>query len=481
MPPSGTSSAHPVRSWRRVGRWIAFVLFMVGFSWLFATSGLATARHVQTRPLRGIEQRHLELLKRCYQDQHPDFSQTFSEPLNRWVPHRTDGFVQPLWPWTAAWLFEPNSRDSTLDVLARTGVMRIAMMLSFLWVFGGMCLRHFSFSAALLIVLLTGVFGMLPTLDQFDGTSLHQVLFLLVWPACIYGLQRNSLWVYGVIGIFGALAYLTDESILPTLVAFVMVSSLRAIWGWIIALWPREAGTTLWVRRNHVFGLLLVATMFGFIAGPRLAESRQIFGSAFFSKWSETRWLDDAEEVDQLIARPSSFASAEGPERPNRAATLANYQQDHPPEAIVDRLLRGLAWVRDQVSGAAGPYLLGLTILLLAIWISIAVAAPKAHHAWQRLHPETPAVALFVILTVAGYTVIAAWDAAVMNPRPLILPLQAALVLTLLWACESLLRRARRRGASRWIFIGYRITLWTAVGIGTWQAIQQLRPDLSLP
>lgn len=481
MPPSGTSSSPPVRSWRRVGRGIAFVLFMGAFSWLFTASGLETAIRARTRPLNGIEQRNLELLKQCYQDQHPDFTHGFSEPLNRWGPHRTDGFVQPLWPWIAAWLFEPNSRDSANDVLTRTGVMRIAMMLSFLWLFGTMCVRTFSLPAAILIVLLTGVFGMLPTLNQFDGGSLYQILYLLVWPACVYGLQRNSLWVYGVIGIFGALAYLTDESIVPILLAFVIVSSLRAIWGWIVALWPRETGTTLWVRRNHVFGLLLLATMFGFFAGPRLTEAHQVFGRALFSKWSEARWLDDAAEVDQLIARPSSFASADTAELPNLAANLADYQKSHPHNAMVDRLLRGLDQVRNQVSGATGPYLLGLTILLVMIWSAMAVAAPKAQHAWQRLHPETPTVALFAILTVASYTVIAAWDAAVMNPRPLLLPLQAALALSLLWACESLLRRARRRGASQRISIGYRITVWVAVGIGTWHAIQQLRPGLSLP
>ena len=40
------------------------------------------------------------------------------------------------------------------------------------------------------------------------------------------------------------------------------------------------------------------------------------------------------------------------------------------------------------------------------------------------------------------------------------LSLYAPLVLSLVWACESLLKRARRRKAHLWIFAGYEIAQW---------------------
>ena len=108
----------------------------------------------------------------------------------------------------------------------------------------------------------------------------------------MYGLQRNSLWVYGLIGVFCALAYMSEDRALPLVFVFIFVSTARAFWVWLHMHWAKKESTSLWVWRNHLFGLILLISMAGFIAGPRLAEAQAKFGQGLFSYVDQVRWQD---------------------------------------------------------------------------------------------------------------------------------------------------------------------------------------------
>ena len=111
--------------------------------------------------------------------------------------------------------------------------------------------------------------------------------------ACVYALQRNSLWIYGLVGAFTALAYLTEARVLPLLLVFVFISTVRALWGWLEAHWRSQPGISQWLRKNHRFGLIVLAASFGFIAGPRVVESGELFGQGFYHHLEAVRWLDE--------------------------------------------------------------------------------------------------------------------------------------------------------------------------------------------
>lgn len=449
-------AAHPAPSFLFWLRWVVFALAMAGMGWGFIHEAERNiSRHARPAELLPLETRHLELTRATQGDFQPDFTHSVSEPLKKLAPHRTDGLVQPLWPWLGALRLDEGDVAQSLQDLAW---LRTGLALACLLVLGWVCARSFALPAALLVVALTGFHGLLGTLHLYTGATLFHFCFLLTWIACLYALQRNSLWVYGVVGVFGALAYLSMDRILPLLAIFAVVSTLRAVWGWLVAHWCPHEGTTLWVRRNHLFGLLLLATMAGFVAGGRLTEARTQFGDAFFHYNDHTRWLDTKAEAEAWVeAHPDKQSLQKIPalSRP----TPQSYFQSHTREQVQQRLESGLAGLLKRLQGRGGEVLAVLLVLLVAFTATCRFCTPKACHAGERLHPEAVPTVLFLVVTTVGYGLVAIWDAQVL-PVGYIHALTGPLVLSLLWGCESVLRRAKRRGASWLVKRGYQGVLW---------------------
>ena len=86
------------------------------------------------------------------------------------------------------------------------------------------------------------------------------------------------------------------------------------------------------------------------------------------------------------------------------------------------------------------------------------------------MHPEWLTSLLLVVGATLGYTLAYGWYTPIGRGDRFMLSLYAPLVLCLVWASESLLRRVRRRpGSSRWIAIGYHGAQWMLVAALTWR------------
>jgi hypothetical protein len=208
--------------------------------------------------------------------------------------------------------------------------------------------------------------------------------------------------------------------------------------------------------------MIVLVSMFGFIAGPRLVEAQGKFGQAFFSYVDEVRWLDDAPSAQAWIAKhpdAQSLKAAPIEERLN----VQIYLDSHTRPEIQERLVSGLKSLWQRYAENGGWQLVALTGILIALASAVRWGTARASHAGQRLHPEAVTTVMFILgasLTVIG---IAAWDAAVWDTDQ-VRALLAPLALSIIWACESVLRRARRRAASRIITVGYRLALWAVIG-----------------
>jgi hypothetical protein len=66
--------------------------------------GLLIAQTNHTaKDILGADQKHgMKMALQTREDLTLDFSKGVSEPIKSWFPHRTDGVVNPLWPWIAA-------------------------------------------------------------------------------------------------------------------------------------------------------------------------------------------------------------------------------------------------------------------------------------------------------------------------------------------------------------------------------------------
>ena len=492
------------RWWRRPGRWFALILFLAAMGFAHVRIGgllIEQTNNTDKDILAHDQKQNLKMAVLTHQDFSPDFSKGVSEPLNNLFPHRTDGVINPLWPWIAAFLAEKDqavSKDGEVTdqdrrLFNRGRWFHVGWTLGIVIMLGVACLRVFSFASTLTVVLLVGFGALLPRADFFQPEPLYFPLFLATWAGCLFALHKNSLWMHSLIGIFGGLAYLAKGSVEPLLMVYVAVSTLRWAWGWWEARRPGPEGTTLWLRRNHWIALFLMVFCYLMTVGPRLVYASKTFGSPTHSYPSYWLWFDKFEDCYAWMATHNTKESLEAMTSEERPS-FKNYAATHTRGQMMDRLVNGTAvklqelfWPRQTLVTKKGPkpwkgvlewrgiYVGWLALVLIAVALAVRLATPKAQNAAQRLHPETFTQILFVMGAFTGFSLAYGWYTPIGRGDRFMLSLYAPLVLCLVWACESLLRRARRRGASEWLFRGYAIAQWLLIGAVSWRVVEILR------
>ncbi len=492
---------HYGRWWLRAGRWMALsglmILMVMGHIWI---GGLLIGQTNHTdEDILGADQKHnMRMALETRADLALDFSKGISQPLKDWLPRRTDGVVNPLWPWMAAWLADADHAvsgpgevtEADRRLFNRGRWFHVGMTAGFLVLLGMACSRAFSLPAALNVVVLSGFGALLPRSAFFQPEPVYYIFFLLTWVCCLFALKQNSLWLYGLIGALSGLAYLAKGSIAPLLGVFALVSTLRWAWGWALAHWPGHS-TTLWVRRNHLFGLFILAMCHFMTAGPRLAYAAEKFGSATHSYPGCWMWFDNFEEGFKWMNEHGSKESLLGIP-PGERPSMSNYLAAHTREEVLRRLADGVKlklgeFLSPGVTGKSKTpkpwkgvlerrgWLLGALVLLLAALVALVLfLAPKPHHAGQRLHPEAPAMAIFVVGSFVAYTLAYGFYSPIGRGERFMLSLYAPLALSLVWACEAVARRARRREASLWVFTAYECAQWLIFAMVSWRVIEIL-------
>ena len=477
----------PADLWQRWPRWrqrtlaTLLVLLCGGVYLWLATLLLAQTNHTDEDLLGGDQKNNLKLALQTRADLRPDFTTGFSDPLKNMLPRRTDGVVNPLWPWVAAWFADPDHNPSgpaevtpqDRALFQRGRWFNVGLTLGFLIVTGLALTRAFSLPALLTTVLLIGLGGLLPRAAWFQPEPLYFVFFTLTWIACLFALLRNTLWTYALIGLFSGLAWLAKGSVHPLLAVFIGVSTLRWLWGGVLARWPSaHGGTTLWVMRNHLFGLALLGFIHLMVVSPRLAYALERFGDPFHSYPAYWMWFDDFEACYAWMGRYNTreaLAALPKDERPS----FALYRQTHTPEQISERLRNGVQvkladlfapGVTRQstknpkpwkgVLEQRGVYLGGLACICLGMAV-FAAYWRRREPRMPRLHPETASLTLLVLGSFAAYTLAYGWYTPIGRGDRFMLSLYAPLVLSLAWAGESLRRRLKRGRAPRAVFLTY--------------------------
>jgi len=462
---------HLTRLWLSGGRWVVMLACLIFFVW-------CCLREFQRQSEAGavVHEQELVYLNAAIEtrrDLTPDFSKGVSKPLNDWLPHRTDGVVRPMWPWLAAWNVAADHPPASATLSAadhqvlRSGKRWLfGLSLGFMLMLGLAAARAFSVPAALLTILMIGFGVLLPSTSEFLPDVLFHLLFLLVWVCCIAALKRNSLWLYGMIGFFSALANLTLPTATTLVLVFIFVSTLRWLWGLIVANWFQEDRTTLWVWRNHWLGMILLVVCHLITVGPMLAHSKEKLGAAAPFFW---RWFDDENALRQWTAahqtRESLLAVPAG-----ELPSYANYLESHASDAVSERLSQGglkmieallqWPWSLDSLPHERGVFVAVLTAVLMMLMLIVWFVAPRAAHAGQALHPETAPLVFFTVLAFIVCALDFGWDMPVFTWGSRHLALYPPLVLSLLWASEALVQRARRRQMRLPIFVMYETILW---------------------
>jgi hypothetical protein len=104
--------------------------------------------------------------------------------------------------------------------------------------------------------------------------------------------------------------------------------------------------------------------------------------------------------------------------------------------------------------------------------VALLGAVPRAQHSGESLHPETAAIVLVVAGSFVGYALLYGWYTPIGRGDRFMLSLYAPMVLSLVWACEALIKRARRRKAGRWFFASYLTAQWLLLAALVWRVVE---------
>jgi hypothetical protein len=327
--------------------------------------------------------------------------------------------------------------------------------------------------------------------------------------ACVSALQHNPLWIYGMVGALGGLAYLAKGSVSPLLAVFVGVSSLRCIWEILSA---RRRGfvlssASLWHWRNHLVGLVVLGAAHFMVIGPRLQDAHEKFGDAFQSFPACWMWMDSYEQAYEWMGKhntPDTLAALTSAERPS----FSNYMRTHTRDEFLSRLWNGTFGPKNRETGVVGRVpeffwpqqtrlikdhekwsgwrgilewrglYLGWLLLVLLGMLGAVAAAPKAQHAGHVVFRHgTVTIVLFVLGNLAVYSLAYGFYAPIARGSGdrFMLSLYLPLVFSLIWGAESVVRRIRRRKGSPWIARGYLLAQWILLGALTWRVVEVLR------
>lgn len=516
-------------------RWLVFAQLAVLYVFIHVKIGglLITQTNHTTKDIHGGDQSHnMRLATQVKaEDLDPDFSKGFTKGFLNFFPHRTDGVVQPLWPWIAAWLVEDGHviteeemqtkvvTDETLELFNRGRWFHVFMTAAFVVCLGIAACRIFSFPATLNLMLLGGLGALLPRSAYFQPEPVYFVWFFLTWVACVSALKHNSLWIYGLIGVLGGIAYMAKGSISPLLAVFVAVSSLRCLWEMVSA---KRRGFTigsanLWHWRNHLVGLVVLCMTHLLTIGPRLCDSQEKFGGMFHSFPAYWMWFDKFGGPETVNDPDTAYGWMEKHNTREELASMlpqdtpsaGRYLRTHTRDEVVGRLWDGMFSAKNPETGVVGRvreflwppqtkrgdkiekqkpwrgilewrgvYLVWLAGVLLALLFVLRSAAPKPEHAGHVVFRHgTVSVVIFVLGSLAGYSALYAFYAPIARGSGdrFMLSLYLPLVFSLVWGAESIVRRIQRREASLWISRGYLIAQWVLFAALCWRLLEIFR------
>jgi hypothetical protein len=497
-------------------RWLSFILLTILFVVAYVKMGgllISQTNHTAQQILGGDQKHNIRLALETREDLSPDFNKGFTKALADFFPHRTDGVVNPLWPWVAAWLATPDHPTPTEadaatvtekdeDYFNRGRWFHVFMTCTFLVMLGLSACRIFSLPASLNLMLLGGFGALLPRSAYFQPEPLYFVFFFLTWVACISALSHNTLWIYGLIGALSGIAYMAKGSVFPLIMVFVGVSTLRCLWELVSA---RRRGFVLangnlWHWRNHLMGLLILGMVHLLTIGPRLTDAKEKFGDSFHSYPAYWMWMDKFNpDCYEWMGQHNTKERLQAL-RPEDKPSLKKYIDTHGTDVFVQRLQDGtwnrvseFLWPKQTKRSQKienqkpwksllewrGVYLIWLGVLLVALVVVLCSAAPKAEHAGHVVFRHgTVTIVLFVLGSVAIYCAAYGFYAPIARGSGdrFMLSLYLPLVFCLIWGAESIVRRLRRRqGCSPWITRSYLAAQWLLFALVSWRLVEIFR------
>lgn len=289
------------------------------------------------------------------------------------LPGRTDGVVNPLWPWLAGKTVVTVSADDDARAFLHGKWLNVGLSLVFCVGLGLWACRRLPLLPSVSLVGLSGLGAMAQRAPFFQPEPLFYMLFFGCTVLGAALLIRNTLPRYAIFGALCGLCYLAKASITPFLGIVLALSSgiaILCLWPRMLFFWPRlprylaEQGFD-WKR--HWIGLGLVLAGFTIVIAPRAIYSQKHFGSPLHSFPKYWMWQDDfeTESTAFMLEYPklAKAAKAGGEPLPSAGVYLKKHGWPHFQTRLVEGstnalrnfLLPEYRPTRDPRSGVMSP------------------------------------------------------------------------------------------------------------------------------
>lgn len=315
---------------------------MAGLMALFLHLGAVLIENTNQDPAKSDQLHNMKLAGIAAERADWKLENGIGKSLWLWMPHYSEGVVQPFWPRVAATF----SSGDDAEFFAAGKRWNLGFSAIFISVVGILLALRWSILATVNFVIIIGFGAFLPRSVFFQPEPLYYAFFLLSFICALGLIKKNALWLYLFFGIFSALGYLTKGSMLPLVAAFFGVTTYR----FLAAVLPRIFGKvglrpkSRWSWQNHLFGTLLFVFAFLFINAPSMSYRHERFGSAMHSFPSYWMWMDSFEESYAWMADHNSaekLAALTAETKPS----ARNYFRTHEPTTAAMRLTDG-TWLQ---------------------------------------------------------------------------------------------------------------------------------------
>ena len=392
------------------------------------------------------------------------------------LPMRTDAVRNFLWQWLVVhtWLDDGMNdvgwpfEDAELEPHFVAGKwFNVWLTAIFLAGFAVVCARFFPLVATLNLLLLAGFGVLLPRAVWFQPEALFFMLFFASWICCWRLLLRNPLWLYALLGVFTALAYLAKPSTAPLLAVFVLMSSLRLVG----ALRPGwfgfgEDSAQRWSWRRHLIGLVVLALCHGALVLPRAIYAQRVFHDPFVSLPSYWMWMDKWDEEAMPFTEATDYGRLLHSWPKEQLPSFGKWVREHGWPAFWDRWYRGTSakldkfltpekqfWKWRLPKGANARLLpdrgvyLGLPLGLLVGLGAVGIFRGRMSGPWG----EAMAGVLFGIGAFSIYTLAYGWYDPIGRGDRFMMGLYLPTLFMLMWGCERVKRRVAWPTA-KWVY-----------------------------
>ena len=101
--------------------WLALTVFLAAFAWFYVVLAERLIMTTNGDPLASDQKHNMKLALGASDLRSGDLETLGAAgTIKQWMPHYTDGVVNPLWPWVASWVapaaIEPSADDAVLPI-----------------------------------------------------------------------------------------------------------------------------------------------------------------------------------------------------------------------------------------------------------------------------------------------------------------------------------------------------------------------------